>query len=256
MEKMKQLVQRLLSDNTNVVSCLQQINEALLRDYELHYGNYLSILPLQVEIFYVNYQTKPPFVDTNMQCMSSVNHYQPDSDVWDLQSARFGKLYFHLHGRGGIDICLSDSKQYALCSTVKSARINGEDVWGQFKVCERVMQIIGEYENLSGKEEIGCRINRGSDSLQSISHRVEPEAGHVYHIKRGLRRMDKNSSLQLHSFMDIWNKGLYLTNLQRIRIYMDAHPTENALEVIRQQKFRSIPAEVRIRYGIPRSTHL
>lgn len=253
---MKQLVQRLLSDNTNVVSCLQQINEALLRDYELHYGDYLSILPLQVEISYVNYQTKPPFVDTNMQCISSVNHYQPDPDVWDLQSARFGKLYFHLRGHGGIDVCLSDSKQYALCSTVKSARINGEDVWGQSKVCERVMQIIGEHENISEKEEIAYRINVSHSSLQTVSPRTEPETGHIYHIKRKLRHIDKNNSLLLHSFKDIWNKKLPLTNMQRINVYMAAHPAENALEVMRQHNYRSIPAEARIKYGISRNMHL
>lgn len=55
MEKMKQLVQNLLSDSRNAVSYLQQINEALLRDYEVHYDDYLSIQPLQVEIFYVNF---------------------------------------------------------------------------------------------------------------------------------------------------------------------------------------------------------
>ena len=70
---MKQLVRNLLLDSSNTVSCLQQINEALLKEYELHYNNYLSIQPLQVEIFYVNVPAKPPFIDTNMQCVSSGN---------------------------------------------------------------------------------------------------------------------------------------------------------------------------------------
>lgn len=252
---MKQLVQGLLSDKINVVSCLQQINEALLKEYELRYSDYLSILPLQVEIFYVNYQANPPFVDTNMQCISSVNH-QPDPDIWDLQSARFGNLYFHLRGHVGIDVCLSDSRQYALCSTIKSARINGEDIWGQSKVCERVMQIIGEHENVSEKDEIACKINCSCSDSQTILPRPKPETGHVYHIKRKLRHIDKNNTLLLHSFMDIWNKKLPLTNMQRINVYMAAHPTENALKVMRQQNFRSIPAEVRIKYGISRKMHL
>ncbi|MDO4181254.1 MAG: hypothetical protein Q4D36_08205, partial [Bacteroidales bacterium] len=252
MEKMKQLVRNLLSDSSNTVFYLQQINEALLKEYELHHGSYLSIQPLQVEIYYVNFQAKPPFVDTNMQCMS-VNS-QIDSEIWRLQSNHFGKLYFHLRGHGGIDVCLSDSGQYALCSTIKSARINGEDVWGQSKVCERVMQIICEHENVSKKEEIAYQIN--SLGLQTISRREKPEKGYVYHIKRRLRRLDKNNSLPLLSFMDIWNKKLALTNMQRINIYMAAHPTENALDVIREQGFHSIPTEVRIKYGISRKTHL
>lgn len=249
---MKQLVRNLLSDSSNTVSYLQLINEALLKEYELHYGGYLSIQPLQVEIYYVNFQAQPPFVDTNMQCLS-INS-QIDPEIWQLQSNNFGKLYFHLRGRGGIDVCLSDSEHYALCSTVKSARINGEDVWGQSKVCERIMQTVGEHENVSKKEEIAYQIN--SLDLPSLSRREKPERGYVYHIKRRLRRLDKNNSLLLHSFMDIWNKKLSLTNMQRISVYMAAHPTENALEVMRGQGFHSIPAEARIRYGLSRKTHL
>lgn len=252
MERMKQLVQNLLSDSSNAVSYLQQINEALLKEYELHYSSYLLIQPLQVEIYYVNFQAKPPFVDTNMQCLSINAHV--DTEIWQLQSNNFGKLYFHLRGHGGVDVCLSDSGQYALCSTIKSARINGEDVWGQSKVCKRIVQIIGEHDNISKKEEIAYQIN--SLDLQTISRREKPEKGYVYHIKRRLRRWDKNNSLLLHSFMDIWNKKLALTNMQRINIYMDAHPTENALEVMRKQGFRSIPTEARIKYGLSRKTHL
>lgn len=249
---MKQLVRNLLSDSSNTVFYLQQINEALLKEYELHYGGYLSIQPLQVEIYYVNFQVQPSFVDTNMQCLSINSQINPE--IWQLQSNNFGKLYFHLRGRGGIDVCLSDSEHYALCSTVKSARINGEDVWGQSKVCERIMQTVGEHENVSKKEEIAHQIN--SLDLQFLSCREKPEKGYVYHIKRRLRRLDKNNSLLLHSFMDIWNKKLSLTNMQRISVYMAAHPTENALEVMRGQGFHSIPAEARIRYGLSRKAHL
>lgn len=253
MEQMKQLVQNLLSDSSNTVSCLQLINEALLKEYELHYGGYLSLQPLQVEIYYVNFQAQPPFVDTNMQCLSINSRIDPE--IWQLQSNNFGKLYFHLRGHGGIDICLSDSEHYALCSTVKSARINGEDVWGQSKVCERIMQTVCEHENVSKKEEIAYKINNSQD-LQTLSRREKSEKGHVYHIKRKLRRLDKNDSLLLHSFMDVWNKKLALTNMQRISVYMAAHPAENVLEVMREQGFHSIPVEARIRYGLSRKTHL
>ena len=44
--------------------------------------------------------------------------------------------------------------------------------------------------------------------------------------------------------------------MQRINTYMAAHPTENALEVMRKQGFHSIPAEARIKYGLSRKTHL
>ena len=253
MEKMKQLVRNLLLDSSNTVSCLQQINEALLKEYELHYNNYLSIQPLQVEIFYVNFQANPPFIDTNMQCVSSVNS-KIDPEIWKLQSDSFGRLYFHLRGHGGIDICLSDSEQYALCSTIKSARINGEEIWGQSKVCEQVMQIVSEHEGISGKKEIAYQIN--NLDVQTISRRTKAETGYIYHMKRRLRHTDKNNSLLLHSLMDIWNKNLALSNIQRINIFMAAHPTEDPLEVMRRQGFRTIPVEVRIKYGISHKMHL
>ena len=253
MEKMKQLVRNLLLDSSNTVSCLKQINEALLKEYELHYNNYLSIQPLQVEIFYVNFQANPPFIDTNMQCVSSVNS-KIDPEIWKLQSDNFGRLYFHLRGHGGIDICLSDSEQYALCSTIKSARINGEEIWGQSKVCEQVMQIVSEHEGISGKKEIAYQIN--NLDVQTISRRTKAETGYIYHMKRRLRHTDKNNSLLLHSLMDIWNKNLALSNIQRINIFMAAHPTEDPLEVIRRQGFRTIPVEVRNKYGISHKMHL
>lgn len=117
MERMKQTVHELLSERGNaIISRLQQINEKLLKEYELHYSDYLLIQPLQMEIFYVNYHMTPTFVDTSMHCISSGNNLV-DTDIWKLQSARFGKLYFHLKGQGGIDICLSDSRDFALCAT-------------------------------------------------------------------------------------------------------------------------------------------
>ena len=247
METMKQLVHSLLSDTSNAVSHLQRINEALLKEYELHLGSYLSVLPLQVEIYYVNFQTRPLFVDTNMHCLSSMNA-KIDPEIWSLQSGRFGKLYCHLRGHGGIDVCLSDNETYALSATIKSARINGEDVWSQSRVYARIMQIICEHEDRVGVEDITGWIN-GLD-LQVLSRRAQPETGCVYHMKRRLRRMDKNNSLPLHSFMDVWNKKMPLTNVQRIDIYMAAHPTENALEVMRAHNYRFIPTGVRIKYGI------
>ena len=162
--------------------------------------------------------------------------------------------YISIYGHGGIDICLSDSEQYALCSTIKSARINGEEIWGQSKVCEQVMQIVSEHEGISGKKEIAYQIN--NLDVQTISRRTKAETGYIYHMKRRLRHTDKNNSLLLHSLMDIWNKNLALSNIQRINIFMAAHPTEDPLEVIRRQGFRTIPVEVRIKYGIAHKMHL
>lgn len=253
MERMKQLVHGLLSEPGKEVSYLQQLNEALLKDYELQYGRYLSIRPLQVEIFYVNPHATPPFMDINMQCISSVGS-KVDPEIWRLQSNRFGRLYFHLRGRVGIDVCLSDSKEYALCATILSAVINGEEIWASSKVFERIVQLVGEHEHADGKEAVADLLNQ---SIQPVLvSREDPLTGEVYHVRRVLRRSDKNQTLPLQSFMDLWNEKLRFTHVQRIHIYMAAHPDADVLQVMRRHGFRLIPVEVRIRYGIPRSVRL
>lgn len=256
MEQLKKLVHDLSRDNTgrnDQIRLLQQINEVMLKRYRLSIGDHLSIQPLEVEIFYVNQNGNPPYVDTNMHCMIDP---KMQAELWDLQSARFGQLYYHLKGAGGIDVCLSDSPGYALCCTLKSARINGKDIWRQSKVRDAIMEHICEHEGPDDRETVIRRIN-SVHSMPVLSCRENPVAeGHVYHIKRHLRRSDKNSSLLLRSFMDIWNRDMPITTVKRINLYMQAHPAENVLDVMRAQGFRSIPAEIRMRYGIGRSARL
>ena len=104
MEELKKCVHDLLNAKSNHLPLLQHINELLLRDYYLSFGGYLTLIPKEVEIYYVNRKATPPFVDTNMQCMVDS---KTNDEIWKLQSGRFGQLYFHQKGSGGIDICLS-----------------------------------------------------------------------------------------------------------------------------------------------------
>ena len=69
MEELKNTVSKLLNAKGNHLSLLQHINELLLRDYYISTGGYLTLIPKEVEIYYVNRKSTPPFVDTNMQCM-------------------------------------------------------------------------------------------------------------------------------------------------------------------------------------------
>ena len=45
-------------------------------------------------------------------------------------------------------------------------------------------------------------------------------------------------------------------NVQKINLYMAAHPEENVLDVLRRNQFRYIPAEIKARYKIDRKTKL
>lgn len=257
MEYLKKLVRDLSEGNNgrnDQIRLLQQVNEAMLKRYQLSIGGYLFVQPLEVEIFYVNRKSNPPYVDTNMHCLIDP---KMESELWQLQSARFGQLYYHLKGTGGIDVCLSDSNEYALCCTIKSARINDEEVWRQSNVRNTIVSRICEHDHVEDRESVIQGINSPT-SLPVLSCREHPleESEAVYHTKRKLRRTDKNSSLPLHSFTDVWNKKLLLTSVQRITLYMKAHPEEDVMEVMRQQGFHAIPGEIRMRYNISRSQKL
>lgn len=139
MEELKKCVHDLLNVKSNHLPLLQHVNELLLRDYYLSLGGYLTLIPKEVEIYYVNRKATPPFVDTNMQCMVDP---KTNDEIWNLQSGRFGQLYFHQKGSGGIDVCLSDSHDYALCCSIKAAEVNGEECWSPLKVRNRLVEII------------------------------------------------------------------------------------------------------------------
>lgn len=105
---MKNKIKELLSktNEEEIVKCLQEINELLLRNYKIQVGDKI-IEPLQVEIYYYHPQR---FRDWNVH-----KSYE--------QTNNFGKLYFHGAGRGGVDICLSDSYDYFLSVLLKTSKI-------------------------------------------------------------------------------------------------------------------------------------
>lgn len=74
---------------------LQDINEKFLKEYFIQVKEY-TIEPLLVESYYRNGCT---FADSNVHGSNK-------------QKDRFGKLYFHEKGRGGVDICLSCGDYY------------------------------------------------------------------------------------------------------------------------------------------------
>lgn len=253
MEDLKKKVHDLLNAKDNHLSLLQHINECVLRDYQISSGGYFTLIPKDVEIYYVNQYTKPPFIDTNMQCMVDS---KTDDEIWKLQSGRFGQLYFHQKGSGGIDICLSESRDYALCCSIKAAEVNGEECWSALKVRNRLVEIICRHEGLTDKQQVLDWVNRVY-SLPMLRRREVSQEGECYHLRRkNLRHRDKNVLLPLRTFMDLWNKGLNINNVQKLMIYMNQHPDADILQVLREQQFRHIPSEIRIRYKIGKKVKL
>ena len=257
MKEMMNRVQELLACTEVPTACLQRINETLLQHYQLSYGGYLTIIPKEVEVYYVNRKAPRPYVDNNMHCCLDP---KTDAEIWALQSGRFGKLYFHRKGLGGVDVCLSAAGDYALCCTLKAAVVNGEECWSPLKVRNAVLDAVCQHEGLVPDLPTRLRLmNRFNepDAATFLTLRETPEEGHVYHLhRRSLRRRDKNATLPLRSFMDIWNRKFPMGNVQRVTLYMTAHPDENVLQVLRDHDFRYIPTEIKARYNLDRKARL
>lgn len=119
--KVKEL--RDLSQKMLIVGKLQEINEQLLKSYEIRVAGY-AIRPLLVEAYYY---------DRNRFPDPSIHAANENEKIWEKQSDRFGHLYVHKVGRGGIDLVLSDSAEYCLSILIKNAEVRKEgDLEGTF----------------------------------------------------------------------------------------------------------------------------
>ena len=256
MDKMKRLVQDVLEADAVPTAQLQRINEAMLKEYKLSYGG-LTVLPKEVEVFYVNCKAKVPFVDSNMHCMLDK---KTNDEIWSLQAGRFGRLYMHRKGLGGVDVCLSDSDDYALCCTLKAAVVNGEEYWSPLRVRNAILDAVCRSEGLEIEPENRLRLMlrfNEREGVTLLSPREKPLEGYVYHLhRRSLRRRDKHVKLPLRSFIDLWNKKLQMGNVQKINLYMAAHSDADVLDVLRANGFRYIPGEIKARYRIDRKAKL
>ena len=257
MDKLKKQIDDLLQAAHLPLTELQGINESILKSYKLSIGNFLEIYPKEVEIYYVNPKGKFAYTDCNAQCLLDP---RTNDEIWTLQSNRFGKLYIHRKGLGGMDICLSSSEEYVLCCTIKAAIINGKEYWSQLNVRNAVLDILCTEEGVEANKENRARwmerLNE-SEAITLLSKRENAEEGIVYHLRRhGLRRRDKMFQLPLRSIMDIWNKKFLMNNVQKVNLYMNYHPNENILEVLQKSGFRYIPTEIRTRYNIDKKTKL
>ncbi len=90
------------------ISILQTLGSKLINDCRIEtFG--VIIEPLWVEAYYYD---ETQFPDRNTHRSSK-------------QKKRFGQLYFHERGYGGVDICLSDSEDFCLSFLLKATLTNG-----------------------------------------------------------------------------------------------------------------------------------
>ena len=123
----------------DIIELLREIEKKLIAEYVIK-AEGLVIEPLWVEAYYFN---KNVFSDCN-------------THLSEKQKNRFGQLYFHEKGRGGFDICLSDSEDYYLSFLLKRTLINGEFV-KQTEI-EDVLKKYGKTkEELENVEEVLVR---------------------------------------------------------------------------------------------------
>lgn len=96
-KKLEDLVNQLREETNkeNSVAILQKISNALINDYIIKVCG-VTIEPLWVEA-YCYHATAFPDCNTHMN---------------EKQKKRFGQLYFHKVGHGGVDLCLSNGEYY------------------------------------------------------------------------------------------------------------------------------------------------
>lgn len=151
---------------------------------------------------------------------------------------------------------------YALCYTIRAARIDGEEVWGVTKVRDTVLETYANSFTTELMDEARTRLiatlhaEDAPSTLQPRAEHEHPEA-ELYCIARsGLRKRDTHHNAPLRILLDIWNDANGLSKNQRVTTYMKQHPEADILQVLRTQGFRYIPTELRYRYGIPNGTKL
>jgi hypothetical protein len=140
MENLKEKVNELVKEQGGFeqVKILQEINKELLTNYVIKISDECIVYPLHVEAYYYH---QGKFEDKNV-------HGSKDDEAKKGQSNRFGKLYFHTIGRGGVDICLSRG-DYCLSILIKASKIitKEESVFvKQIELYERLHRIVKNTE--------------------------------------------------------------------------------------------------------------
>lgn len=130
------------TDREKQIKILQSVNKLLLTGYVVKVGDFI-IEPLLVEAYYY---CPGKFEDTN-------THGFKNEKSRRMQSDRFGKLYVHKIGYGGIDICLSRKKDYCLSFLIKNSLVSKEGAEEKKEFCTQVSLLRYLKEN-SGEVDV------------------------------------------------------------------------------------------------------
>lgn len=134
------------TDREMQIKILQSVNKFLLTEYVVKVEDFI-IEPLLVEAYYY---CPGKFEDTNTHGFKSEKCRLAQSD-------RFGKLYVHKMGYGGIDICFSRKKDYCLSFLIKNSLVSKEGAEKKKEFCTQVSLLKYLKENSGGADVIEQR---------------------------------------------------------------------------------------------------
>lgn len=170
---------RTLEKETDIkkqIEILQSVNKLLLTGYEIKVGDFI-IEPLLVEAYYYH---PGKFEDTN-------THGFKSEKCRSGQSGRFGKLYVHKMGYGGIDICLSQENDYCLSFLIKNSLVYKNAAEENKKFCTQVSLLRYLKENSGGADFI--------EQNGVLFEKAQKSADVVHTVRKGVKGSFKNEEL-------------------------------------------------------------
>lgn len=160
MERLKTLVSKLekleKDDEEKAVIILKQINEQLLTEYVIRVDDVI-IEPLLVEAYYYH---PGKFKDTN-------THGYRNERCRKMQSNRFGQLYFHRKGYGGLDLCLSMGDDYCLSFLIKNSLVSHVGFCTQTKLSELLTKKRTR-EEMESIQNVLCKKHRDFEIIHTV----------------------------------------------------------------------------------------
>lgn len=160
MERLKTLVSNLEklgeNDKDDAVIILKQINELLLTEYVIKVDD-IIIESLLVEAYYYH---PGKFKDFN-------THGYRNERCWKMQSNRFGQLYFHRKGYGGLDLCLSMGDDYCLSFLIKNSLVSHVGFCTQTKLSELLTKKRPRDE-MERMQNVLCKKHRDFEIIHTV----------------------------------------------------------------------------------------
>lgn len=160
MERLKTLVSNLeklgKNNKDDAVIILKQINEQLLTEYVIKVDDVI-IEPLLVEAYYYH---PGKFEDKN-------THGYRNERCRKMQSNRFGQLYFHRKGYGGLDLCLSMGDDYCLSFLIKNSLVSHVGFCTQTKLSEQLTKTKTR-EEMERIQNVLCKKHRDFEIIHTV----------------------------------------------------------------------------------------